>query len=220
MASYCEHSKKREFERFLVNEPEIYTAKALGIVRDMSKRQDETIKSFPKGKKYRVVYADYPWKYGGNFHRGVGGIAPFTTIETHFPTMSLDDICALPVKELSAKNSVLFLWATSALLEEALQVIKAWGFSYKTSMIWDKVKHEIGYYISVRHELLLIAGKGLSTPDVKKLYDSVYVEERTTHSKKPEYFRNLIDELYLNGIELNSLREGNFRMDGMAGGMN
>ena len=70
-------------------------------------------------------------------------------------------------------------------------------------MVWDKVAHNVGHYVSVRHELLLICTKG-QPPKVPKLVDSVYVEERSEHSKKPEYFRDLIDELYPTGkrIEL------------------
>lgn len=95
-------------------------------------------------------------------------------------------------------DAVLFLWVTSPLLEESFDVVKAWGFEYKTSMVWDKVAHNVGHYVSVRHEFLLICTKGSYTPEVKKLHDSVYEEERTGHSKKPEYFRELIDEIYPN----------------------
>ena len=96
------------------------------------------------------------------------------------------------------------MWTTSPKLEQAFQVIKAWGFNYKTSFVWDKIKHNFGYYNSVRHEFLLIAGQGKSTPDVKELHDSVISIERTEHSEKPEYFRELIDKLYPTGnrIEL------------------
>ena len=58
-------------------------------------------------------------------------------------------------------DAVLFLWTTSAMLEDAFAVIEDWGFNYKTSFIWDKVKHNMGHYNSVRHELLLVAGRGL-----------------------------------------------------------
>jgi N6-adenosine-specific RNA methylase IME4 len=75
-------------------------------------------------------------------------------------------------------------------------------------MVWDKVKHNVGNYVSVRHELLLICTKGSCTPDVKKLDDSVYSEERTEHSKKPEYFRNLIDKIYPNGNRIELFARG------------
>ena len=83
--------------------------------------------------------------------------------------------------------------------------MKAWGFDYKTSFVWDKVKHNMGHYNSVRHEFLLIGGRGKSAPDVQKLYDSVQVIERTdNHSEKPLQFLEIIDELYVHGerIEL------------------
>jgi site-specific DNA-methyltransferase (adenine-specific) len=111
----------------------------------------------------------------------------------------------MPIKEICDKNSVLFLWATSPKLEQAFSIIREWGFEYKTSFVWDKVKHNFGYYNSIRHEFLLIAGKGSSTPDSKKLHDSVISIERSkVHSEKPEFFRDLIDELYTwgNRIEL------------------
>lgn len=87
------------------------------------------------------------------------------------------------------------------MLEKAFAVINAWSFSYKASMVWDKVAHNVGHYVSVRHELLLIATKG-QPPKVPKLVDSVYAEERGEHSRKPAYFRELIDELYPEGKRL------------------
>lgn len=117
-------------------------------------------------------------------------------------SLSIQELSELPIKDLTEENAVLFLWVTSPLLEECFPLIKAWGFKYKTSMIWDKVKHNVGNYVSVRHELLLICTKGSCTPDVKKLDDSVYSEERTSHSVKPKYFRDLIDKLYTHGRKI------------------
>ena len=74
-------------------------------------------------KKYSIIYADPPWRYERN---GVQGAA-----EKHYPTMSIDELCRLPVSELSEKDSILFLWTTFPQLREALRVIKAWGFEYK-----------------------------------------------------------------------------------------
>lgn len=120
--------------------------------------------------------------------------------KSHYSTMSIEELCALPVADIRADNCVLFMWTTSPKLEQAFKVIKAWGFNYKTSFVWDKVKHNFGYYNSVRHEFLLIAGHGSSTPDVKELHDSVISIERSDkHSEKPEYFRELIDKLYPTG---------------------
>jgi N6-adenosine-specific RNA methylase IME4 len=89
------------------------------------------------------------------------------------------------------------------LLEECFDVIRAWGFKYKTSFVWDKVKHNMGHYNSVRHELLLVCTKGSCTPDVPKLFDSVVSVERTAkHSEKPEVFREMIDTLYTTGRKI------------------
>ena len=143
---------------------------------------------------YRVIYADPPWQYNADFMDKYGHA------KSHYSTMSIEELCALPVADVRADDCVLFMWTTSPKLEQAFQVIKAWGFNYKTSFVWDKVKHNFGYYNSVRHEFLLIAGHGSSTPDVKELHDSVISIERSgKHSEKPEYFRELIDKLYLTG---------------------
>lgn len=152
---------------------------------------------WPKGK-YRVIYADPPWSYGNT--------QPDYQTEQrdHYPTMELKDICALPVKDLAMDDAVLFIWVTSPTLEESFQVIKAWGFKYKASFVWDKVGHNMGHYNSVRHEFLLIAVRGSCPPDVSRLFDSVVSEQREGHSKKPESFYEVIDTIYPHGprIEL------------------
>jgi len=153
--------------------------------------------------KYRIIYADPPWKYNdtmaGELSEKYGGA------EKHYPCMSIDELCALDIKGIIDDNAVLFIWTTSPMLEDSFKVIKAWGFKYKTSFIWDKVLHCMGHYNSVRHEFLLVCTKGSCTPDVKKLFDSVVTIERSkNHSEKPEEFRKMIDTLYPHGkrIEL------------------
>lgn len=146
--------------------------------------------------KYRVIYADPPWKYNDKLVDGYG------PAEFHYPTMSIEELCLLPVKELAEDNAVLFLWVTSPLLEDAFRVIRAWGFEYKTSFVWDKVKHNMGHYNSVRHEFLLVCVRGSCTPDNMRLYDSVQSIERTEHSTKPEEFRNIIDDIYQRGSKI------------------
>lgn len=146
------------------------------------------------GAKFRVVYADPPWQYGNKLVAGYGAA------ENHYPVMSIAELCQLPVAEITEENAVLFLWTTSPLLEECFEVVRAWGFRYKTSFVWDKVKHNMGHYNSVRHELLLVCTKGSCTPDVAKLFDSVVSVERSAkHSEKPECFREMIDTLYTHG---------------------
>lgn len=156
--------------------------------------------------QYRVIYADPPWSYNDKCDAGSvqgGGC------ERHYPSMTIPQLCAMPIQSICAKDAVLFLWVTSPLLFECEPIIRAWGFKYKTSFVWDKVKHNMGHYNSVRHEFLLICTRGSCTPDTKKLHDSVQSIERTKHSEKPERFREIIDEIYPHGkrVELFARKE-------------
>lgn len=122
--------------------------------------------------------------------------------------MTIDELCELPVKEIACDNAVLFMWTTSPLLLECAPIIEAWGFKYKSSFIWDKVKHNVGHYNSVRHELLFVCTRGSCTPDEKKLFDSVVSIERSKkHSEKPELFRDIIEVLY-HGPKVELFRRG------------
>ncbi len=173
------------------------------ILRDV--RRDELkkkVKDLPK-EKYRVVYADPPWKYGSD------NLENYGPAERHYPTMSIDELCALNVRSIIDDSAVLFMWVSSPLLAECWPVIRAWGFEYKASFIWDKVKHNFGNYNSVRHEILLLCTRGSCLPDSKKKIDSVVSIERTGHSEKPECFRGIINELYPEGkrVELFSRKK-------------
>lgn len=156
--------------------------------------------------KYRVFYADPPWQYGDKLVDGYG------PAENHYPTMSIQQLCNMPIIEASEETAVLFIWTTSPLLEETFKVINAWGFKYKSSFVWNKEAHNMGHYNSVRHEFLLICTKGSCTPDNQKLFNSVQSIKRTKHSEKPEEFRKIIETLYEYGnkIELfaRSKKEG------------
>jgi N6-adenosine-specific RNA methylase IME4 len=173
------------------------------LARARRKVKAETIRrtvSLPDAK-YRVIYADPPWSYNDKADEGSvqsGGS------EMHYPSMSIRELCDLPIQAICEEHAVLFLWVTSPLLFECAAVIKAWGFSYKASFVWDKVKHNMGHYNSVRHEFLLLCTRGSCTPDHVQLFDSVQSIERTSHSTKPEEFRRIIDTLYTHGkrIEL------------------
>lgn len=164
------------------------------------KRRENAAKGIaasPTGK-YRVLYADPPWRYGDTRD----GLEGTTGATAHYPTMSISELCDLPVLEWIEDNAVLFLWVTSPMLFECAPVIKAWGFQYKTSFVWDKIRHNLGHYNSVRHEFLLICTRGSCLPDVPKLFDSVTTIERKKHSEKPEEFREMIDHLYPHGRRL------------------
>lgn len=154
-------------------------------------------------KQYRVLYADPPWQYGNS--GVINESDSYGRAARHYPAMSIEQLCALPISTLVADDAVLFLWVTSPLLAECFPVIDAWGFEYKTSFVWDKVGHNFGHYNSVRHELLLVCTRGSCLPDAKTLHDSVIsIEKSRTHSEKPEEFRRIIDALYTWGdrIEL------------------
>lgn len=158
---------------------------------------------FNTAQKFRIIYADPPWSYNDKCDKG--GVQSGGVELRHYNTMSIKEMCDIPIKNISEDNSVLFLWVTSPLLEDSFSVINAWGFKYKTSFVWDKVGHNMGHYNSVRHEMLLIATRGSCTPDNKTLYDSVQSIEKTDkHSQKPVEFLNIIDDLYIYGdrIEL------------------
>jgi N6-adenosine-specific RNA methylase IME4 len=174
------------------------------IKNQWQKRVDKEIETnsfidiFNTDKKFRVIYADPAWTYNDQKKGHLTGAA-----FTHYDTMPLQQIFDLPINNISETNSVLFLWVTSPLLEDGLETIKKWGYKYKTSFIWDKIKHNMGHYNSVRHEFLLVATKGSCTPDNKKLYDSVQSIEKTKkHSEKPIEFLNIIDTLYNNGNKI------------------
>jgi len=145
-------------------------------------------------KKYQVIYADPPWRY-----RVV--ISKNRRVENHYPTMAIEDICALKVP--SADDSILFLWSTAPLMEEAVQVMKAWGFEYQTCAVWDKVLMGMGYWVRGQFENLLIGTRGhFPPPPEERSVSSYYREKRTKHSKKPAYFRNLIASWYPNEAKL------------------
>jgi len=143
-----------------------------------------------KQVRYPVIYADPPWRYE---HAKTESRA----IENHYPTMSLKDICDLPVSDLATDDAVLFLWTTSPKLEEAMQVISAWGFTYRTSMVWIKDKIGMGYYARSRHELLLIATRGsIPVPETRARFDSVLIAPRQEHSAKPTEMYSRIESMY------------------------
>ena len=150
----------------------------------------------PLDGRHRVFLADPPWGYGNtqpDYH---------PEQRDHYPVMSLDEICALPVRNIAEDDAVLFLWSTSPILAEAFRVIEAWGFTYKASFVWDKVRHNMGHYNSVRHEFLLVCVRGSCPPDNRTLFDSVVSIERAEHSRKPEIFHDIIETLYRYGSRI------------------
>jgi site-specific DNA-methyltransferase (adenine-specific) len=141
--------------------------------------------------KYKIIYADPPWAY-----RNMGNIQ--AAANAHYSTMSNQDICKLPIGELADDNSILFLWATFPKIQEALDVIKAWGFEYKTvGFTWIKLNKNgtpffgVGWYTKSNAEVCLIATKG-KAPKLSNSISSIIQTIREKHSKKPDIVREKI----------------------------
>jgi N6-adenosine-specific RNA methylase IME4 len=108
--------------------------------------------------------------------------------------MTIDAICAEPVKQLTADLAHLHLWTTNAFLREAFDVIHAWGFKYKSCLIWVKPQLGMGNYWRVSHEFLLLGVRG-NLPFVDHTIRSWQPARRTVHSRKPFLFRGLIEQV-------------------------
>lgn len=176
-----------EWREKVSKETERVTTKILkrGEREQRDKKLDKV--ELPEGV-YDLLYADPPWKYQHSKTTS-------RDIENQYPTMELEDICSLEVP--AAKDCVLFLWATSPKLEEALQVLNAWGFEYRTCAVWDKEIIGMGYYFRQQHELLLIGTVGTpGTPEEGSRISSVIKSKRQKHSKKPEGVYEIIENMY------------------------
>lgn len=139
---------------------------------------------------YPVIYADPPWRYEH-------AESSTREIENHYPTMDLDSICALKVADLATPDAILFLWATSPKLAEAMRVVESWGFTYRTCAVWVKDKIGMGYYYRQRHELLLVATRGaMPAPPPSARPDSVLEFPLGAHSAKPAEAAEQIEAMY------------------------
>jgi len=139
-----------------------------------------------EGRKFSTVYADPPWPYSNTAARGAA--------ENHYRTMTMEEILAEPVRELIADNAHLHLWTTNAFLLEAFDVIRAWGFRYKSCLVWVKPQLGMGNYWRVSHEYLLLGVRG-SLPFRDRTLRSWLLARRTIHSRKPFAFRELIERV-------------------------
>ena len=141
--------------------------------------------------KFNVILADPAWKYDFS-------VSENRSTENHYQTMELEEICNLEVP--ASKDSILFLWSTTTKIDWAIKVIEAWGFIFKTSMVWVKNKIGCGYYVRNQHELVLIATKGqIGTPTPATRPNSVFYADRKEHSEKPTILYELIEQMYPNG---------------------
>lgn len=154
-------------------------------------------------KKYGVIYADPEWRFEP-YSRDTG---MEKSPDNHYPTSGTDAICARPIADIAADDCVLFLWATAPMMPDALEVIGAWGFTYKSQCVWNKDRPGTGYWFRSRHELLLLATKGgIPAPAMGSQWPSVIDAKVGKHSAKPEKFYDLIEQYFPNlpKIELNA----------------
>lgn len=159
---------------------------------------------FPK-KRYGVIYADPEWRFEV-YSRDTG---MDRAADNHYPTSATDAICARPVGDLAAPDSALFLWATSPMMPDALRVMAAWGFTYKSQIVWKKDRFGTGYWFRNQHELLLVGTRGnVPAPAMGTQWPSVIEAPVGQHSAKPDIFYELIESYFptLPKIELNARR--------------
>lgn len=148
-------------------------------------------------KKYGIIYADPPWHYRVYSKKGAGRSA-----ESHYPTMTIEEIQALPVSELADKDCALFMWITFPLLKESLSVLSAWGFKFKTiAFVWIKQNRKsdsqfwgMGYRTRANAEFCVLATKGKPKRMAKNVHQ-VIVSHIEEHSKKPDEARRRIVRL-------------------------
>jgi len=153
-------------------------------------------------KRYSVICADPPWRYEFSETKN-------RQVENQYPTMSLEEIRAFPIDTVASPDCILFLWATSPKLAEALSVIEAWGFIYRTCMVWVKDKIGMGYYARQQHELILIATRGkIPAPEPAHRPSSVVQAPRGEHSEKPQELYDLIEAMYPNLDRLEMFARG------------
>jgi N6-adenosine-specific RNA methylase IME4 len=159
--------------------------------------------AFEEGK-WSVFLADPPWldEFG----------ASARAIENHYETMKTDQIVNLDVQSIAAEHAVLYLWALPHMLPQALDVMKAWGFSYRTHCIWSKDRIGLGKWFRNEHELLLVGRRGAWPPPVEELRVGSVIEAPVgEHSAKPEVFIEMIERWYPDAPKIELFRRGKAR---------
>jgi N6-adenosine-specific RNA methylase IME4 len=164
----------------------------------MSKELSTDFLNRLKGEKFGTILADPPWQ----FQNRTGKMAPEHRRLSRYGTMTLDDISALPVAKAAAARAHLYLWVPNALLPEGLAVMKAWGFEYKSNIIWHKIRKDggpdgrgVGFYFRNTTEIILfgVRGKDVRTLAPGRRQVNILRTQKREHSRKP-------DELYELGV--------------------
>lgn len=154
---------------------------------------------FTTDKKYQIIYADPPWSFKTYSDKGKGRSA-----ERHYSTMEKAAIQQLPIKSIAAENSILLLWVTAPCLIEGIELITAWGFTYKTiAFTWVKQNKKsdgiftgMGYYTRSNAEYCLLATRGKVLERKSHKVSSVVLSHIERHSQKPKEVRERIEELF------------------------
>lgn len=170
--------------------------------RAQRERELASVQTALPEKRYGVIVADPEWRFEP-YSRETG---MDRAADNHYPTSATEIIAERDVPSIAADDCVLFLWATVPMLFEAGDVMKAWGFEYKSHAVWDKVHIGTGYWFRNRHEILLVGTKGdIPAPAMGEQFASVLTIARKEHSAKPEQFLEMIEHYFPNvpKIELN-----------------
>lgn len=158
----------------------------------------QNLRAFTNGRKFKTVLADPPWQ----FQNRTGKVAPEHRRLNRYPTMTLDDICDLPVSEVVEDTAHLYMWVPNALLPEGLRVMEAWGFQYKSNLVWHKIRKDggsdgrgVGFYFRNVTELILfgVRGKNARTLDAGRSQVNMIQTRKREHSRKPDEQYELIE---------------------------
>jgi len=154
--------------------------------------------AFARGRKFKTILADPPWQ----FQNRTGKVAPEHRRLSRYSTMTLEDICTLPVEGLAADTAHLYLWVPNALLPEGLRVLRAWGFEYKSNLVWHKVRKDggsdgrgVGFYFRNVTEIILfgVRGKNARTLAPGRRQVNMIETRKREHSRKPDEQYELIE---------------------------
>lgn len=145
---------------------------------------------------YSIIYADPCWDYAGQKQHN--GEVDTLGAEHHYPTLSVSKLKTLDVKSISEPNALLFMWTSSPHLDQAIELMKAWGFQYKTvAFVWDKQKVNPGYYTMSQCELCLVGKRGsIPKPRGTRNERQFLSAMRGRHSEKPEEVRARIERMF------------------------
>ena len=152
----------------------------------------------PSGQ-FDIIYADPPWDYKGQLQHAGEGSQDTGGAARHYPTVTLDDLKTLDVPSISARDCLLFMWATNPHLDQAIDLGKAWGFAWATvAFVWDKVRVNPGFYTMSQCELCLVFKKGkIPSPRGARNVRQLVTAKREAHSQKPGEVRLRIDKCSL-----------------------